>query len=827
MSIARTIPNLVRLIVLFFVALGLFILATTTVFSQDASPAASPGAGTAEFAFPIEDLGGCTDLATCTSYCEDPVNQNSCSDFAKKNGFYKDDQTQYADDEFWTDAQNELGCNSTDSCSTFCTDPANHESCDAFAKRNEIPGGYTDTPDKPEYLAIAQNTLGCDSAESCSTFCDDSANAQACTDFANQVGLEGGTTNEGPGGCQTPQTCSAYCSDPANFSQCANPGQGGNTGFAGPGGCSDEASCRSYCDQNSESCRSYAPGSSGVYVPISCPAGEYHGPGGVCTATANTQEAANCVGSDKYWDGSSCQDQAPVGIDPEVPSAHFEGRSEMGNCGTLRECFDWCKENSDKCPGVLIGDAIVPPTDEYDPYIYYTPGSEVAYDPIESLGGCTSPAGCYDYCAANPASCPGFNNDTPRPPEIYIPETYFTPPTDTVYVTPPDTFFYTTPIYPTPPEGSTYTTPQYYTPGTYPTPSYTTPSDPAYTTPNYYTPGGNYPTPTGEYPTPNYPTPTYYTPPRGTDYSTPYYYTPPQYATPYYYTPSGNYTTPTYNTPPVYATPQYYTPWTGVGYTTPTYYTPISYNTPYYPTPPTGTNYTTPNYYTPPINYTTPRYYTPWQYPTPIQYTTPNYPTPTYSSPPSWWANYPTPNYPTPREYPSPPFYGTPVITYSSPPYTPYTTPNYPTPPEGSPYTSPPYYSPGGCPGGVCYSSPPYYSPGGCTGGSCPYPTPQYVYPSPSGTGVPYYTPNSSYTYPSPTDGYSTPSPNNPYSTPPGDGSGSYYVTPSYGTPSYGTPSYDTPSYNSPPEYASPYATPVQGAQTVRTIFDYILGLFK
>ena len=609
--------------------IGIFLsfFVSTSVFSQTPPPEPTAGTGL-NLTFPVEDLGGCNNLEECTNYCEDPINQNSCMDFAKENGFYQDDVTTYGDDEFWSDTQSELGCNSEESCETFCSQEANHEACSSFANRNEIPGGYVDTSDKPEYLEVAQNVLGCDSAQSCATFCDDAANAEACTNFANQIGLLGGTSSEGPGGCQTPESCGAYCSDPANYPQCSTH-QGGS--FAGPGGCNSEESCRSYCDQNPENCRSYAPGASGTYVPVECPAGEYHGPGGVCTATGDTQAAVTCVGANNYWTGDTCSETPPEGINPEQSSAHFEERPEMGNCSSPGECYDYCVANQGTCQG--FDPSGTRPTDDYTPYLYYTPGSEVTNEPIASMGNCDSPASCYDWCSDNPDSCQGFSDDAPRPPEIYIPGTYYTPPQDTVYVTPPVTSFYTTPIYYTPPEGSNYTTPQYYTPGTYYTPNYyTPPSGSNYTTPNYYTPWGNYPTPTGEYPTPTYSTPTYYTPPRGSDYTTPYYYTPPPYSTPYYYTPFGGYTTPPpYLTPPPYTTPQYYTPWEGGGYTTPVYFTPPIYSTPTYYTPPAGSNYTSPSYYTPPPPYLTPTYYTPGQYPTPVSYQTP----PPYTNPPS------------------------------------------------------------------------------------------------------------------------------------------------------------------------------------------------
>ena len=124
---------------LVLMAIFLLFSVTTSVFSQ--SPTS--------LSFPVDELGGCTNLEGCTNYCEDPVNYNSCSNFAKKNGFYRDDVTTHATDELWQDAKKELGCDSQDGCTNFCSQPANFDACSAYAKSNKLPGGYTDEPDKP------------------------------------------------------------------------------------------------------------------------------------------------------------------------------------------------------------------------------------------------------------------------------------------------------------------------------------------------------------------------------------------------------------------------------------------------------------------------------------------------------------------------------------------------------------------------------------------------------------------------------------------------------------------------------------------------------
>ena len=633
-----------------------FTFFAVAVLAQNTTPApasSTPADSFADLTFPIEELGGCAEPGSCISFCADPVHYNVCVDFAKKKGFYKADELQAADVAFWQDAQNELGCNTQASCVQLCRQPENHEKCDAYAKKKGIVGGYVDEPGKPEYLAMAREVLGCDSVASCSTFCDDPANAGKCDAFAKRVGLLGGAVQEGPGGCTSAETCKSFCSDPNNFDICrvyAPPETGGR--FQGPGGCDSPTGCRSYCEENPLECRSYAPGSNGAYVPLACPNNQYFGPGGACTPVEKTQEATACASSGKYWNGAGCVDQPPPGITLGTHSAFFEPRPDMGNCKTPGECYDYCKANPGTCAG--FKDNYPRPEDKYVPSLYYSPGTLVEHEPITEMGNCKTPGECYDYCKDNPRQCSGFNPSSPRPLDTYVPGTYYTPPADYVYYTPPITSFYVTPVYYTPPEGSNYTTPTYYTPGSYYTPSYYTPPIGSnYTTPTYYTPGSTYYTPSGEYSTPVYNTPFYYTPPAGTNYTTPVYYSPPQYTTPYYYTPppGSNYTTPTYHTPPEYTTPTYYTP--PPGYSTPTYYTPGTYTTPGYYTPDgsyTTPSYSTPGYYTPDgtYSYPSPSYQTPsYSYPSPT-YGTPTYGTPTYETPTYGTPTYETPTYSTP-----------------------------------------------------------------------------------------------------------------------------------------------------------------------------------
>lgn len=839
------------------IVVSLIVLSASVVYAQTTTTPAEPADEVKDLTFPITELGGCSDYSSCLSFCDDPVNHSGCIDYAKKKGFYQADPAIAPTDDFISKAKGTLGCDSAAACAEFCSQEANFDKCDQFAKSQKMDGGYVDSPDKKEYLDKAKEVLGCDSAAACSTLCSDSANHDRCSQFADQVGLLGGNIAVGPGGCQSEESCQLFCSDPANFNSCAQfaPDKGK---FEGPGSCNSPESCRTYCEQNPEQCRSYSPGSNGVYVPAVCPAGQFFGPGGTCTKPENYQPAMGCSQGGGFWAGDACVinfNEVPPGIHPTVGGAYYEPRPEMGNCKTPGECYDFCKENAGKCPSFDANSTR--PTDDYIPSLYYTPGTDVTFTPKPEMGNCNSPGSCYDYCKDNPDKCQGFDSKSPRPLDVYTPLTYYTPPSDGSYFTPPATNFYVTPMYYTPPAGSNYATPQYYTPGQYSTPTYyTPPTGSNYNTPSYYSPGTYYPTPTnGQYPTPNYPTPIYYTPPSGSSYATPNYYTPPTYTSPYYYTPGGGYNTPSYGYPTPYTSPSYYTPYSGGTYSTPTYYTP-----------PAGSNYTTPNYPTPSYYYPSPSYsypspgsyVTPGAYYTPIYYPTPsgNYPSPYYYPTPGSTYGYPTPYGNTGYTYPTPgqSYY------YPTPSYGSYITPNYPTPPAGSTYT---YPSPTGA---YSYPSPTsggtynYPTPGSSVygyptpGSSYTYPTPgsPYYYPTPSTTyytpGYAYPTPGSSYGYPSPSGTYySYPTPSNyTYPTPTTGSYSSPYISPAYGSPSYGTPAYGSPSYGTPaygtPEYATPsYGTPsyetpsysyptpgeTHGVSVVRSWWDQLLDLFK
>lgn len=235
-----------------FVLLG--ILATKAIFAQET---ASNSATSVNLVFPISQLGNCSSATDCKTYCDDPSHVDACVAYAKEKGFYKDSQLDSSKDAILEDAKTTLGCDSLDSCRTFCQQAVNATVCSDFAKKHNLKGGQQQINNQT--LAKAESVLGCSSEDSCKAFCQQETNKEKCATFAKENGLQGGNQAVGPGGCTSEASCKTFCSDPSHFQACSQFVQNHASGsaqktFTGPGGCTSEASCHSYCDQNPTAC---------------------------------------------------------------------------------------------------------------------------------------------------------------------------------------------------------------------------------------------------------------------------------------------------------------------------------------------------------------------------------------------------------------------------------------------------------------------------------------------------------------------------------------------------------------------------------------------
>lgn len=135
--------------------------------------------------------------------------------------------------------------------------------------------------------------------------------------------------------------------------------------------------------------------------PSYCPAGQYFGPGGVCTDSSKSNEAYECSRTGKYWNGSSCQDS--------YPRPSYSPNPQMGGCKTPSECYDWCKANPGKCSG--FNPDSTRPSDS--PFSNSYSGNYVA--PTSSLR-CTPPSsgcGTGNYYDWGSCSCRASSSGTP------------------------------------------------------------------------------------------------------------------------------------------------------------------------------------------------------------------------------------------------------------------------------------------------------------------------------------------------------------------------------------------------------------------------------
>ncbi len=304
----------------FFLTICFFIFAMFLALSSPVTAQETPEEAAKKYnvSFPVAELGNCNNIAECRTYCEDPINQTACVNFAKAKGFYKEDLSE-RQQELLNLAKTELGCTDIAGCQSLCHQQENFEKCNTFARKHGVSGGHVEDPAKQEIVRKAQEVLGCNSAQSCKSYCEQEQNRDKCNDFAKQVGLRGGEIRHGPGGCNSEETCKAFCSDPNNYQVCQGFSQGSGGKFRGPGGCDSEASCRAYCQQNPQECGYGGPRPTGSYNPQE-----------MCLRTPSCR-----------WSNNTCE-------------CGFYNALESGK--KAEEYAKFCREHPDQCmPGQLGG----------------------------------------------------------------------------------------------------------------------------------------------------------------------------------------------------------------------------------------------------------------------------------------------------------------------------------------------------------------------------------------------------------------------------------------------------------------------------------------
>ncbi len=304
-----------------FVAAGLTISAVASAQTASTTPS--------NIAFPIAELGNCTDRDSCHAYCNIPANMQACTAFAQSHGLESSGDVQKAEQfaKLIKSGKGPGGCTSPDSCNAYCSTIKNLNACISFAKTNGLTDSSIVQGEKLQiYLGSGGHTPGdCGSRDACEAYCSNQSHMQECMTFAKAVGLpmgEGGPggpnsippamqqkfsqllqANKTPGGCTTLNACLTYCNDPSHGSECESFGQamgadngqmqvrgeqGAQNGI-GPGGCNSDASCRAYCADPAHAAECAPVENNSHYVQMS-PTGT---PNGEC-------------GIGQYWNGSEC-----------------------------------------------------------------------------------------------------------------------------------------------------------------------------------------------------------------------------------------------------------------------------------------------------------------------------------------------------------------------------------------------------------------------------------------------------------------------------------------------------------------------------------------
>lgn len=191
--------------------------------------------------FPVAELGNCTDLSSCKAYCQDPTHATECIDFAKKKGFHKEVK-QEQKIAVVENAKKELGCESESSCRSICEKEENIDKCSSFAKKHNLGGGRVEDVKRKDIVEKAKQILGCDSPDSCKSFCGKEENRDKCSQLAKETGLRGGERRVGPGGCTSEESCRNFCEK--NPKECGIPERKEGERISPPQGDKPEEMCK-------------------------------------------------------------------------------------------------------------------------------------------------------------------------------------------------------------------------------------------------------------------------------------------------------------------------------------------------------------------------------------------------------------------------------------------------------------------------------------------------------------------------------------------------------------------------------------------------------
>ncbi len=273
----------------FILGFALLLSGGIIAFAQGTPALSASSSAPIKITFPIAELGNCANEAVCRAYCEKQENIIACTNFGEKQGLISSEEAARAK-EFADVLKGEGpgGCKDKQSCETYCNGTAHLDECLAFVEKHNL-GDPADIAEGQKIATALKSGAslpgGCTSKESCNTYCSKSENMEDCLAFAEKAGmmsqekideakkvlpfLKQGTT---PGGCNSKESCDTYCAVDTHFNECISFAEKAGlvsaeeaaiakkSGGKGPGGCNSKESCDAYCnkEENHDACFTFA-----------------------------------------------------------------------------------------------------------------------------------------------------------------------------------------------------------------------------------------------------------------------------------------------------------------------------------------------------------------------------------------------------------------------------------------------------------------------------------------------------------------------------------------------------------------------------------------
>jgi hypothetical protein len=142
--------------------------------------------------FPISELGGCADRGSCRTYCDMPEHMSACAHFAARNDLSAPNiEVVTALSRALLDDHAPGSCKTMSQCLAYCNDAMHLEECIAFAHTVGIDTDSLDDVQKTAAYLKSGGMLpgGCDSQETCASYCLDVNHISECVAFGMNIGV--------------------------------------------------------------------------------------------------------------------------------------------------------------------------------------------------------------------------------------------------------------------------------------------------------------------------------------------------------------------------------------------------------------------------------------------------------------------------------------------------------------------------------------------------------------------------------------------------------------------------------------------------------------